>query len=153
MRDLPVRADGRLFSIRSSRSPSPVSGGGGKEEGSEVFPASQLTPSASFPLPGLPDAFRIATLSPRSSRVCGPGVSPKRARYQFGRKLSSESQTDFSLSLERGRVLRTESRLTCLEVCLETPRLHARIYVPCQLRIPTRVRPGSVCFVGAAPTL
>lgn len=50
-----MRAVGRLFSTRSSRSPSPVSGGGGKEEGSEVFPASQLTPSASkLPTPGSP---------------------------------------------------------------------------------------------------
>lgn len=133
-----MRAGGRFFSTRSSRSPSPVSGGGGKEEGSEVFPTSQLTPSASFPLPGLPGAFRILTLSVQ------PG-----ARYQFGRKLSSESQANFSLSLERGSVLRTESRLTCLEVCLETPRLQARIYAPCQHRIPTWVRPGSASWVRA----
>lgn len=45
-------------------------GGGGKEEGREVFPASQLTLSVSFPLSGVPDALRIATSSPSLAREC-----------------------------------------------------------------------------------
>lgn len=120
----PLAAPGRPAQCRAEE--------GRRKEARFSQPLSSRPRPASFPLPGLPDAFRILTLSVQ------PG-----ARCQFGRKLSSESQADFSLSLERGSVLRTENRLTCLEVCLETPRLQARIYVPCQLRIPTWVRPGS----------